>query len=317
MPRGKGHHSTRHRLRGSAQDRYGAANNDRECQEEDDGAERRAREADAEGDGSGADGGCGGPGKPAFRLAMWDLGQCDKRRCTGTRLVRQGVVQELRLGQAFPGVILSPNGTRSVSRQDAELMAAKGLAVVDCSWNRLDDVPFGGLGTPPLPGALPARRGGSAAPTPRAASPSARLSAFTPPPASATTWNSHPPCRPHQGRRAAAAAVPGGCQPGQLWPPLQAVVRGGAGRGVLHLRVQGGRPPDHEPLQVGPQLLLHQRGPPGAVRRVRHRRRGHRRSGGPGPLGMGGRHGTEPGMRVAPRRREHPPLWTGQGFTRR
>ena len=28
-----------------------------------------------------------------FRLAMWDLGQCDKKRCTGTRLVRQKVVQ--------------------------------------------------------------------------------------------------------------------------------------------------------------------------------------------------------------------------------
>ena len=33
---------------------------------------------------------------------------------------------------------------RVVSRQDADLIRAKGLAVVDCSWNRLDDVPFGG-----------------------------------------------------------------------------------------------------------------------------------------------------------------------------
>jgi pre-rRNA-processing protein TSR3 len=74
---------------------------------------------------------------------MWDLGQCDRKRCTGTRLVRQGCVQELRLGQTFPGVVLSPSGARCVSRADAELMAAKGLAVVDCSWNRLDDVPFG------------------------------------------------------------------------------------------------------------------------------------------------------------------------------
>ncbi|KAK9815501.1 hypothetical protein WJX72_004749 [[Myrmecia] bisecta] len=74
---------------------------------------------------------------------MWDLGQCDKKRCTGTRLVRQRQVQELRLGVVFPGVILSPMGQCCVSREDKELIGAKGLAVVDCSWNRLDDVPFG------------------------------------------------------------------------------------------------------------------------------------------------------------------------------
>lgn len=76
-------------------------------------------------------------------LAMWDLGQCDKKRCSGTRLVRQGVVNELRLGVVFPGVVMSPVGRSSVSIEDAELIRTKGLAVVDCSWNRLDDVPFG------------------------------------------------------------------------------------------------------------------------------------------------------------------------------
>lgn len=76
-------------------------------------------------------------------LAMWDLGQCDKKRCTGTRLVRQGVIQELRLGQHFPGVIMSPVGRSCVSVEDASLVQSKGLAVVDCSWNKLDDVPFG------------------------------------------------------------------------------------------------------------------------------------------------------------------------------
>ena len=43
----------------------------------------------------------------------------------------------------FPGVVLSPMGKACVSRQDGELIGARGLAVVDCSWNRLDDVPFG------------------------------------------------------------------------------------------------------------------------------------------------------------------------------
>lgn len=47
------------------------------------------------------------------------------------------------MGVPYPGVILSPSGTRCVSAEDADLIRAKGLAVVDCSWNRLDDVPFG------------------------------------------------------------------------------------------------------------------------------------------------------------------------------
>ena len=46
-------------------------------------------------------------------------------------------------GVPFPGVILSPSGTRSVSQEDADLIRNKGLAVVDCSWNKLDEVPFG------------------------------------------------------------------------------------------------------------------------------------------------------------------------------
>merc|ERR1719383_776976 len=80
---------------------------------------------------------------PRVKLAMWDLGQCDRNRCTGTRLARQGLIKELRLGAGHPGVCLTPVGRAPVSWEDRELMRARGLSVVDCSWNRLDEVPFG------------------------------------------------------------------------------------------------------------------------------------------------------------------------------
>lgn len=36
----------------------------------------------------------------------------------------------------------SPTGTQCVSQEDLELIKRRGLAVVDCSWARLEDVPF-------------------------------------------------------------------------------------------------------------------------------------------------------------------------------
>lgn len=73
---------------------------------------------------------------------MQDLGQCDKKRCSGTKLMRARLVSEIRLGKAWGGVVLSPMGQQCVSAEDAQLISTKGLAVVDCSWNRLDEVPF-------------------------------------------------------------------------------------------------------------------------------------------------------------------------------
>ena len=75
-------------------------------------------------------------------LAMWDLGQCDPKRCTGKKLHRLGFVKELRLNQRFPGVVLTPDAAEYLSPADYDLIRSEGLAVVDCSWNKLDKVPW-------------------------------------------------------------------------------------------------------------------------------------------------------------------------------
>ena len=53
-----------------------------------------------------------------------------------------GHIKTMRPGQAFHGIVLSPVGTRSVSRADADLIRESGMSVIDCSWARLDEIPF-------------------------------------------------------------------------------------------------------------------------------------------------------------------------------
>jgi ribosome biogenesis protein Tsr3 len=57
-----------------------------------------------------------------LQLRMWDFAQCDPKRCTGARLERRGVFRAMPLKQPFKGIVLSPNGTVSVSPADRPIL---------------------------------------------------------------------------------------------------------------------------------------------------------------------------------------------------
>ncbi|CAG8557518.1 9125_t:CDS:2 [Ambispora leptoticha] len=80
-------------------------------------------------------------GFPMF-LGMWDFDHCDPKRCSGKKLSRLGIVKILKVSSRFRGISLSPNGEQAVSPADRAIVQEHGLAVVDCSWAKLDKVPF-------------------------------------------------------------------------------------------------------------------------------------------------------------------------------
>ncbi|KAI9666233.1 MAG: ribosome biogenesis protein tsr3 [Bathelium mastoideum] len=84
--------------------------------------------------------------RPPYKAACWDLGHCDMKRCSGKRLMRLGMMRELHVGQKFAGVVISPKAKRLVSAADRDLLEQFGAAVVECSWKRVDEVPFSRIG---------------------------------------------------------------------------------------------------------------------------------------------------------------------------
>ena len=74
------------------------------------------------------------------KLAMWDSSQCDPKHCSGHWLAQHGYVKRLAVGTTFQGLALSHHGQRVISRADRDMVLAHGLVVLDCSWNRTDEI---------------------------------------------------------------------------------------------------------------------------------------------------------------------------------
>lgn len=79
----------------------------------------------------------------AVRLYVYDEGQCDPKKCTGKKLVRFNLAQEISSLKRAPYgvVVLTPFSEKSISREDRPAAEAHGLLVMDLSWNQIDAFP--------------------------------------------------------------------------------------------------------------------------------------------------------------------------------
>ncbi|QSL66818.1 hypothetical protein MERGE_001205 [Pneumocystis wakefieldiae] len=74
-------------------------------------------------------------------LGMWDFGHCDPKRCSGKKMARLGLIKTLKMGQKWNGIILSHDADLFLSKEDAPLLREMGVAVIECSWKRIDEIP--------------------------------------------------------------------------------------------------------------------------------------------------------------------------------
>ncbi|KAI5181385.1 pre-rRNA-processing protein TSR3 [Nematocida sp. AWRm80] len=75
-------------------------------------------------------------------IGSFDMEQCFRKACSAEKLIKNNQIKRMKPMRKFSGVVLSPKGTRTVSPQDREIIETKGLAVIDCSWNRVEEVNF-------------------------------------------------------------------------------------------------------------------------------------------------------------------------------
>lgn len=84
--------------------------------------------------------------KMNVKLFMWEFGQNDPKRDSGSKLKRLGYASLLRIGQSFSGIVLSSEATQFISKEDINIILEQGISGINCSWNKLDEIPFDKLG---------------------------------------------------------------------------------------------------------------------------------------------------------------------------
>ena len=75
-----------------------------------------------------------------IKLSMLYFDQCDPKKCTGKKMERLGLLKEIKLNRNYGGILLTPNGKKICSIEDHDIIATKGICVIDCSWAKFEEM---------------------------------------------------------------------------------------------------------------------------------------------------------------------------------
>ena len=95
---------------------------------------------------------------PTFDLLILEGDQCDRKRCSGRRLVTKDQARFIFREREVPHscVILSPDVKKAISPADREFALVGGIVALDFSWNHPETIPhFGGPRRRALPYLIP------------------------------------------------------------------------------------------------------------------------------------------------------------------
>ena len=87
-------------------------------------------------------------------LKLIFLNQCDKKRCSGYKLIKLKKAKKIDYKEIKGSIVLSPFSEFTLSKTDRSCFLEFGLTTIDCSWNKIDRRLFN-FGSSAEPRALP------------------------------------------------------------------------------------------------------------------------------------------------------------------
>jgi pre-rRNA-processing protein TSR3 len=75
-----------------------------------------------------------------IKLSMLYFDQCDPKKCTGKKMEHLGLLKEIKFSKNYGGILLTPTGKKICSIEDHDIIAQKGICVLDCSWAKFNEL---------------------------------------------------------------------------------------------------------------------------------------------------------------------------------